>query len=109
MASLAAALRCSPEDLLDLDLVLFDATVKAVGERERALSWGQSEELLATLIEVTHAHYQSFIQVNSKKGSNAGKPLRIPRPYDEDGSAPVSDTPVVSHGEIASLTGGKRG
>jgi hypothetical protein len=44
-------------------------------------NWGNTEELLALLIEQEHATWRLLLQVHSKEGAEIPEPLRIPRPW----------------------------
>lgn len=76
--------------------------------------WSTTDELVATSIELAHAHYAAFVKVNSKKGTAALKPLRIPRPEHVRGDALDDDerekTPggkrLATAEEIAAFFGG---
>lgn len=61
------------------------ATARAAGGVPAG--WGTAEELLATLVEVTHAGNAMFHRVHSEKGARPMEPVRIPRPYDAGNGA----------------------
>jgi len=46
-------------------------------------SWGQLEELVATLIEVTDMSNRLYLRVHTNPGTDVGEPIHIPRPWDE--------------------------
>lgn len=98
-------MKVSPADLLDLDLKMFNATAKAVDEREERDQWTHDTELLAVLAELVHQNTSVLVRANSKKPPHI-PPLRIPRP----GEKPI-ETPVMSHRELVRFMGtggGKR-
>lgn len=64
-------------------------------ERQEAQAWTQTDELLATLVEVVHALYAVTVQANSSKRVNI-EPLHIPRPH-EGPRKPVAE---VSHASM---------
>lgn len=50
------------------------------------LEWSTTEELLATLIEVTDAGNVMFFAAHSKPGTPRPRPIRVPRPGQPDGN-----------------------
>ena len=65
----------SPRELLALDAEMFDAVVEARSER-----WTTETELLASALELAHAHFLAFVRVNSKKSAKLPEPLVVERP-----------------------------
>lgn len=72
--------------------MLIQALVEALAERDQweAEAWTVERELLATLVEVTHALLIVTLKANGVK--SPGKPIRVPRPgaVSEQRDAPVS-------------------
>lgn len=50
--------------------------------------WRNTEELLATLIEVIDYGNRLFIMANSKKGARHPKPIKVIRPYQPEPERP---------------------
>ena len=99
MARAAALLPCSPADLLDLDLPMFNEVVIQVNKREQ--EWTRRDEMAAQQIEVTHLLYRTLIQVNAKKGT------RIPDfTYPRPGAEVAPTEQLVSHAEMLSIVRG---
>lgn len=69
----------SPSELLDMEATMFEALSEAAVSD--ATRWGQDTELLASLLELLHAHYLLTARANGAK--QTGKPMRVPRPGDE--------------------------
>jgi hypothetical protein len=69
-----------------------------------AAPWDLTRQLLASLVELTHAGQLLFLQANSKKGTKIPKPLVIPRPGVEE---PKRQT--VTPAQFASMFGPPRG
>jgi len=71
--------------------MLIQALNEALAERDRseAEAWTVERELLATLVEVTHALLIVTLKAHGAK--NPGKPLRVPRP---DAVGDARDEPV---------------
>lgn len=53
------------------------------------VDWSQTDELLATLVEVVDIGNRDFAAVHSDKGSPPRKPIRVPRPGHEAEPAPA--------------------
>lgn len=70
------------------------ATIQAVAP---AASWGTSDELLATLIELTDARWHWFFDVHAKPHVRRPAPVRIPRPGQSHTETP--DDRAVQHGK----------
>lgn len=66
--------------------------------------WTANEELLASLIEVVDLGNRWFFGANTKKGSQQPKPIKIPRPRDDEKEPRKPSTPD----EIQSFMGRKR-
>ena len=96
MARSAALLPCSPADLLDLDLPMFNEVTRQVAKRER--EWKRRDEMAAQQIEMLHLLHRTLIAVNSSKPVNIPD-FRYPRPGVEQ--EPTAQ--VVSHGEMAMM------
>lgn len=79
------------------------ASLEAAASR-RASSWGNQEELLASLLEVTHALLVSFLTANTKPKDRwrIPEPLRVTRP-----NAPVKKRRSWFE-VLASMPGGRR-
>lgn len=75
---------------------MFDATAKAVTERDR---WTQDHELLAVIAEHVYALHDSFVRANSKNGGGLPK-WSVRRPGEPDG------VPTVTHQDMRLLAGG---
>lgn len=102
MARVAALLPCSPTDLLDLDLPMFNELARQVVERER--EWTRRDEMAAQQVEITHLLWRTLVAVNSEKGARSIPEYRVPRPGDDD---TAQDTVrVLTHREMAALIGG---
>jgi hypothetical protein len=73
--------------------MLMQALVEALAERDtwEAEAWTVERELLATLVEVTHALLIVTLKAHGAK--NVGQPIQVPRPH-RDTAAP--STPAVS-------------
>lgn len=93
MARAAALLPCSPADLLDLDLPMFNELARQVNRREQ--EWTRRDEMAAQQIEMGHLLYRTLVQVNSSKKVNIPD-FVYPRP----GAAVESTVKVVSHAEM---------
>lgn len=80
--------------------MLVQALVEALAERDtwEAETWTVERELMATLVEITHALLIVTLKANGAK--NTGKPLRVPRPGSLD--AGTSDEPM-SMGQFAAM------
>lgn len=78
--------------------MLIQALVEALAERDQweAEAWTVERELLATLVEVTHALLIVTLKAHGAK--NPGKPIRVPRP----GSSDLPDA-AVSISDFASM------
>jgi hypothetical protein len=72
---MSVATAIAPQTLLDLDGDTWDALRRADAER-----WSTVDELLAALVELTHAHLVAFLRVHSRKGARMPAPLEVPRP-----------------------------
>lgn len=58
--------------------------------------WNEPEELLAALLETVAESNRLFFIANTKKGTRAPEPLRVPRPGDRrSGPRPMSDPATV--------------
>jgi hypothetical protein len=57
---------------------LFAAYVEAIGEK-----WTTTEELLAGILELTHANYRVLLSIAGVKRGDIPKPYTVPRPGDE--------------------------
>ena len=79
----------------------FDATAEAVRKREEARAWTQTDELLASLIEIVHALYAVTLKANGSKAHVP--PLRVPRP----GDAGRVDAPAATHADMHALAAGR--
>lgn len=66
----------SPSEILDLDAPSYDALLVAVNER-----WTQNEELMAQMVEMTHAIYVSGLAQSGVK--KLPDPYRVQRPWEE--------------------------
>lgn len=44
--------------------------------------WGNTQELLATALELIDVGNRQFVMANSKKGAKAPKPIKIARPWE---------------------------
>lgn len=99
LARLAALLPCSPVDLLDLDLPLFNELVQQVQAREA--EWTRRDEMAAVQVDMLHVIYRTLVQVNSAKKVHVPE-FRFPRPWD---GGTVDEAPV-SHGAMAALMAG---
>lgn len=87
----------APQAILDLDPVMYDAMVEALGGR-----WSVGDEFAASALEIQHAIYVSGLAQGGVK--NLPEPLKIPRPGE------IEKKPrILSVREFASLhgTGGK--
>lgn len=93
MARSAALLPCSPADLLDLDLPMFNELARQVAKREQ--EWTRRDEMAAQQLEMTHMLWRTLVQVNSDKRLNLPE-FHYPRPGVEQPTARV-----VSHAEMA--------
>ena len=60
--------------------------------RSNKTAWGNTEELLATLIEVNDAQLRAFIQANSKPNSKKLEPIKIERPYENNAKSAKKHT-----------------
>ncbi len=69
-----------PPDSITDDPEMFDALEDAVIRHETR--WSQSDELLASILELLHALYLLTAKANGAK--NVGKPLHVPRPHEKD-------------------------
>ena len=67
------------------------AVEDAVSER-----WSNTDELLATLIELIDAWRLMWMQANTKKGARLPEPVRITRPYERN----TKQVERVSPGEL---------
>jgi len=85
---LSVAAGLDPASLLELDGVLFDELELAAANR-----WGTLEELLATVAELVHLQWVTYLAAHSKRGRKLPTPLRITRPG-ADGEMPK--TPKLS-------------
>ena len=99
MARTAALLPCSPVDLLDLDLPMFNALSEQVVERER--QWTRRDEMAAQQLEMSHLLYRTLIQVNSSKPVNIPD-FVFPRP---GADAAPNKAPAVSHADMLGTKG----
>lgn len=72
------------------------ATFRAVAP---AASWTISDELLATLIELTDARWGWFFDVHAKPNTRRPSPLRIPRPGQTPPPGP--DDGTITHGHTS--------
>jgi hypothetical protein len=62
-----------------MDMTMFKALSEAAVSD--ATRWSQNTELLASTLELLHAHYLLTARANGAK--QTGKPLRVPRPGDK--------------------------
>lgn len=69
----------SPNEIMDLDVTMFNALSEAAVSD--ATRWSQNTELMASILELLHAHYLLTAKANGAK--QTGKPLRVPRPGDK--------------------------
>lgn len=75
---MAVALGLSPREIdaiADSEPELLTELVTAVREK-----WTTTDELLAGLIELTHANYRVLLSLAGAKKSDIPKPLSVPRP-----------------------------
>lgn len=75
--------------------------------------WGATEELLALLAELVDLGNRTFYRVHSKRGAQQPKPLKIPRPTEDEEPRKkrrpaTSDDLVEMFGGIARYTGPPR-
>ena len=68
-----------PSEILDMDITMFNALSEAAVSD--ATRWSQDTELLASLLELVHAHYLLTAKANGAK--QTGKPLRVTRPGEQ--------------------------
>lgn len=68
-----------PSEIVELDVTMFNALSEAAVSD--ATRWNQDTELLASLLELLHAHYLLTAKANGAK--QTGQPLRVPRPGDK--------------------------
>lgn len=61
------------------------ATHRAQDPDGYGASWGNVEELLALLIEITDRHDRHFVIANSRKNARKPRAFQIPRPRDRRG------------------------
>ena len=101
MARTAALLPCSPADLLDLDLPLFNELTRQVVKREQ--DWSRRDEMAAQTIEGLYMLQKTLIAVNATKKVNVPD-FVYPRP----GGGGGDGVRVASHREMAALAGGRR-
>ena len=91
----------APSELLAMDEGLFDALIDAVDKR-----WTRENELLATLVEVEHAHLLAYLRVHSKSGARLPEPFRVERPGADVVEEETRElAPVVSIAELATIGG----
>lgn len=57
-------------------------------ERDAAKRWSQTDELLASLLELTHGVYTALLGIGGVKGRDLPKPLKVRRPTDTAELAP---------------------
>lgn len=57
-----------------------------------AQRWQHVEELLAQLLEVSHAHYRATLQAHGAKGRDVPKPLHYRRPWETKKDKPPAAT-----------------
>lgn len=62
--------------------------------RPERIGWGNAEELLATLVELSHATWRVLVTVYSEKGASVPEPLRVPRPGQLNEPAAVTASPA---------------
>jgi hypothetical protein len=97
VARTAALLPCSPADLLDLDLSMFNEVSRQVAHRER--EWTRRDEMAAQQLEMTHLLWRTLIQVNSAKKVDIPD-FHFPRPGEQ---VEKSTARVASHVEMAAM------
>ena len=81
----------SPSEILDMDMTMFTALSEAAVSD--AMRWNQDTELLASQLELLHAHYLLTARANGAK--QTGKPMRVPRPGDNKSDKPEPVTPAA--------------
>lgn len=75
---MAVALGLSPrevEAIADSDPATFSAMEIAAREK-----WSSTDELLAGILEMTHANYRVLLALAGVKKSDSPAPLKVPRP-----------------------------
>lgn len=80
-----------PSEILDMDMTMFTALSEAAVDG--ATRWNQDTELLASLLEMLHAHYLLTARANGAK--QTGKPMRVPRPGDRADNKPEPVSPAA--------------
>jgi len=97
---MAALLPCSPADLLDLDVPMFNELAHQIDEREAR--WTRRDEMAAQQIETLHLLLRAIVQGNASKRLNLPE-FHYPRPG-EAGRAAAE--PVVSHRAMFAMSKG---
>lgn len=95
MARTAALLPCSPVDLLDLDLPMFNEVSRQVAHRER--EWTRRDEMAAQQVEATYRLLRTTLQINSERRLNIPD-FHYPRPGVEQPTAEVA-----THQQMAAM------
>lgn len=73
----------------------------------RATGWGNVEELLAALVEVSDAGNRLFFKAHAKKGTQAPKAIKVPRPERATGETePVRRKRQATSEELRAFFGG---
>lgn len=73
----------------------------------RATGWGNVEELLAALVELTDGTNRLLFRANTKKGVTQPKPIKVPRPSGEPGETePVKRKRPATSEELKAFFGG---
>lgn len=86
------------------------ALARDINPNTAGSDWGVAEELLALAVEVLDVGNRQFVIVNSKKGSPAPKPIKIPRPWDrkEKRKATLAEVKELMR-DVPVIPGGKGG
>lgn len=103
---MAVALGLSPrevEAIADESPKLYEALVAAARER-----WSPTDELLAGILELSHANYRIALQMGGVKKHELPEPLKVPRPYErtETKNTKKKVSPSDFAGWIKGRTGG---
>lgn len=88
----------APGQLPLRDAAMWDALLDQLERR-----WSHADEMLAALVELTHAHLLAFLRVHGKKSARLPAPLVVPRPELEPEAADRSRAQRVSIAELAEL------
>jgi hypothetical protein len=102
VAEAAAALHMPPAVLLETDSEVLEYLWPLAERARKEDLW--AKEMLAVAVEMTHAVWRVLIQVNTKKGTLAPRPLKVPRPWSLD-QGDADRRPRISWGQLIKRIG----